>query len=98
MKAELVEEINDGKLTPVAEHELVTSFAKNLKEDVLQRFHRNKTDKMDKRFTEFILIEAVRALLDLPPVTFYNFLRSNKELRSAMGLKHLRRLDSYSEF
>lgn len=98
MKAELVEEINDGKLTPAAEHELVTSFAKNLKEDVLQRFHRNKTDKMDKRFTEFILIEAVRALLDLPPVTFYNFLRSNKELRSAMGLKHLRRLDSYMDF
>ncbi|OKY78735.1 MAG: hypothetical protein BTN85_1234 [Candidatus Methanohalarchaeum thermophilum] len=78
MKVELVEEINGGRLTPAAEHELVTSFAKNLK-DILQRFHRDETDKMNKRFTEFILIESVRALLGLPPITFYNFLRSNKK-------------------
>ncbi|KXA96297.1 hypothetical protein AKJ37_05570, partial [candidate division MSBL1 archaeon SCGC-AAA259I09] len=44
------------------------------------------------------MIEAVRMLLEIPPVTFYNFLRGNKKLRSAMDLKHLKSLGSYMDF
>ncbi len=92
MKAELVDNINDGELGPAAEFGLVVSFAEDLKGDILQRFHRNETDEMDKRFTEFVLIEAMRMLLGLPPVTFYDYLRHNGKLRNAMGLKRLKSL------
>ncbi|KXA89556.1 hypothetical protein AKJ61_02620 [candidate division MSBL1 archaeon SCGC-AAA259B11] len=98
MKAELVEKINEGDLDPAAELGLVVSFAEDLKGDILQRFHRNETDKMDKRFTEFILIEAVRMLLEIPPVTFYDYLRHNAELRNVMDLKCLKDLGNYMDF
>ncbi|KXA99068.1 hypothetical protein AKJ40_04050, partial [candidate division MSBL1 archaeon SCGC-AAA259M10] len=98
MKAELVEKVNDGELTPAVELGLAISFAEDLKGDILQRFHRNETDKMDKRFTEFVLIEAVRMLLGIPPVTFYDYLRHNEELRNVMDLKCLKNLGNYMDF
>ncbi|KXA94684.1 hypothetical protein AKJ37_07390 [candidate division MSBL1 archaeon SCGC-AAA259I09] len=98
MKTELVEKVNDGELNPAVELGLAISFAEDLKGDISQRFHRNETDKMDKSFTEFVLIEAVRMLLGIPPVTFYDYLRHNEELRNVMDLKCLKDLGSYMDF
>ncbi|KXA98457.1 hypothetical protein AKJ39_01980 [candidate division MSBL1 archaeon SCGC-AAA259J03] len=53
---------------------------------------------MDKKFTEFILIEAARALYRDAPVSFYERLSYNHELREALGLEHLDDLEKYEEY
>lgn len=40
----------------------------------------------------------MRMLLGPPPVTFYDYLRSKREIRNALGLEYLKDLGNYTDF
>lgn len=89
---------NNGELDPEILKDIVLSFAKKMKEDILQRFHRNKSSRTDKKFAEFILIEAIRGICCLTPVLFYHLLEKDEELRKILSLKLLKTLGNYRDF
>ncbi|KXA93450.1 hypothetical protein AKJ38_00695 [candidate division MSBL1 archaeon SCGC-AAA259I14] len=98
MKSESVDKLNEGDLDAGVLSDLVVSFVLVFKESILQRFHRNETSVLDKKFTEFILVEAARALYGDAPVSFYERLNFNDELSEALGLKHLDDLEEYEKY
>ncbi|KXB05822.1 hypothetical protein AKJ51_04730, partial [candidate division MSBL1 archaeon SCGC-AAA382A20] len=98
MKSESVGKLNEGVFDEDVLFDFALSFAEEVREGVIQRFYREKAGKEEKRFAEFVLVELVRAVLSMPPATFYLFLRNNLELRNVLGLKHLKTIGDYDDF
>ena len=86
---DIVKMINVGIFSPEILVFLNLDFLKMLREQIVQKFYRKKAGKPEKQFAEYFLIETVRALFKLSPVTFYVSLRNFYELRAILNLKYL---------
>ncbi|KXA95640.1 hypothetical protein AKJ37_06755, partial [candidate division MSBL1 archaeon SCGC-AAA259I09] len=98
MKQENIEKINNGVLDDDVLRDFVFSFTKVMKENIFQRFYREKRGSEEKRFAEYLLVELVRTLLCMPPVTFYYYLRHDKDLRELLKLEGLKTIGNYEDF
>ena len=94
----ITEQLNSGKFSPDILAEIVYDFAEIAKEQIIQRFFREKTTKDEKMFAEFMIIESCRALLKMSPVSFYLYLRNDSNLMSILRLKLLREYRNYLDF
>lgn len=94
----ITEQLNSGKFSPDILAEIVYDFAEIAKEQIIQRFFREKTTKDEKMFAEFMIIESCRALLKMSPVSFYLYLRNDSDLMSILRLKLLREYRNYLDF
>ncbi|KXA89637.1 hypothetical protein AKJ62_02665 [candidate division MSBL1 archaeon SCGC-AAA259D14] len=97
MKSENVEKLNEGEFDEDILFDFTLSFAEEVREKIIQRFYRNEAGKEEKRFAEFVLVELVRALLRMPPATFYLFLRNDRELRNVLDLKTIGNYDDFDK-
>jgi hypothetical protein len=74
------------------------NFLKTFREQIVQKFYREKAGNEEKRFTEYILLETIRALFKLSPVTFYVFLKNFYELRAILNLKYLKTYEQWRDY
>lgn len=93
-----VGKINQGEFTPDILNEFVHDFIKTMKEDIIQRFHREKRTDDERRFAEFVLIETCRALLKQPGVVFYLHLKNDPKLREILNLRYMKTYGQYTDF
>ncbi|KXA97112.1 hypothetical protein AKJ38_01900, partial [candidate division MSBL1 archaeon SCGC-AAA259I14] len=98
MKQQNIEKINNGVFDDAVLRDFVFSFAKVMKEKIFQRFYREERGSEEKRFAEYLLVELVRTLLCMPPVTFYYYLRHDKGLRELLKLEELKTIGNYEDF
>ena len=95
---DFITELNNGKLTPEVLGELSTDLIINVKKGITQKFHREKMSDVEHKFSEFVLIETSRAILRMPPQTFYLHLRESQKLREILNLKYLKTYSQYADF
>ena len=95
---DFITELNNGKLTPEVLGELSTDLIINVKKGITQKFHREKMSDVEHKFSEFVLIETSRAILKMPPQTFYLHLRESQKLREILNLKYLKTYSQYADF
>lgn len=53
---DFIGKLNDGELTPEVLGEFSTDLIKNVRESITQKFHREKMNDEERRFSEFIII------------------------------------------
>jgi hypothetical protein len=70
---------------------------KHLERNV-QKVYREKAGISEKRFSEYLLIETTRAILQESPATFFILLKHHDELREKLNLKHLDTYERYKDF
>jgi hypothetical protein len=95
---DIVGMINSGIFTPDILVFLNLDFLKTFREQIVQKFYREKAGNEEKRFTEYILLETIRALFKLSPVTFYVFLKNFYELRAILNLKYLKTYEQWRDY
>ncbi|KXA97163.1 hypothetical protein AKJ39_03605, partial [candidate division MSBL1 archaeon SCGC-AAA259J03] len=98
MKQVNIDKINNGVFYDAVLRDFVFSFAEDMKENIFQRFYREKRNSEEKRFAEYLLVELVRTLLCMPPVSFYYILKHEEALRELLGLEKLKTIGNYEDF
>ncbi|KXA89434.1 hypothetical protein AKJ57_05320 [candidate division MSBL1 archaeon SCGC-AAA259A05] len=98
MKQINIEKINNGTLDDAVLRDFVFSLTEDMKEKIFQRFYREKMNSENKKFAEYLLVELVRTLLRMPPVTFYYVLKHEDDLRELLGLEKLKTIGNYEDF
>lgn len=98
LKEDTVVGINSGDFSPEILECIAIDYAKTFKKEILQKFYREKIGNSEKRFTEYLLVENVKAILRMNPVAFYTFLRHCDELREVLNLKHLTTYKKYRNY
>lgn len=95
---DIVKMINSSKFSPDILVFLNLNFLKTFREQIVQKFYREKAGDAEKRFSEYILVETTRALFRLSPVTFYVFLRNFCELRIILNLEYLATYGAWRDY
>ena len=95
---DIVKMINSGIFKPDILVFLSLDFLKMFREQIVQKFYREKAGNEEKRFSEYLLVETVRALFRLSPVTFYVFLRNFYELRAILNLNYLKTYEQWRDY
>ncbi len=98
LDVDIVNMINSSIFSPDILVFLNLDFLKTFREQILQKFYREKAGDAEKRFSEYILVETTRALFQLSPVTFYIFLRNFYELRAVLNLKYLNTYGAWRDY
>lgn len=98
LEDDIVKGINSGKFTPEILDSIVLGFLISFREQILQKFYRNKAENSQKQFAEYLLIETTRALYKMKPVTFYIHLRTCQKLRHILKLQYLTSYSKWREF
>lgn len=98
LEACVVDMFNSKEFTPEILDLIIQNFLENFKEKIVQKFQREKAGILDKMFSEYILIEVVRALYQMCPVTFYSTMPNKSELWSIFDLRYLKTYKKYKNF
>jgi len=98
LESDIVERINSGKLSPDILDCIVLDYLERFRKQIKQKFYRKKAGNDGKRFAEYIMIENIKALYQMPAVTFYIFLENHDELRNSISLKYLTTYEKYRDY
>ena len=98
LKESNVEKINNGDLDDEVLMDTAVSFAETVREDILQKWHREETIVSDKKLNEYVLIEGTMQLLDVNAPVFYTLLKEVDRFRDSMGIEHLTDVKSFKDF
>jgi hypothetical protein len=98
LEEDTVAGINSGDFSPEIMECIAIEYARTLKKEILQKFYREKIGNSEKRFTEYLLVENVKAILRMDPVAFYSFLSYCDELREILNLKYLTTYKKYRSY
>ncbi|KXB07749.1 hypothetical protein AKJ51_00100 [candidate division MSBL1 archaeon SCGC-AAA382A20] len=98
LKEFTIEEINKGNLDKEGLMDTAVSFAETVREDILQKWHREETVLADKKLNEYVLIEGIIQILGINVRVFYHLLELDERFSDAMRIEHLTDLESFKDF
>ena len=98
LEADIIEKINASVLTPEILVALVLDYAETFCTHIKQKFYRKKAGIDGKKFSEYVLIENIRALYRCPAVVFYILIENHEKLKHILGLEYLTTHDAYRDY